>query len=537
MPNLTQSLRGRDLGHLRIVAEHWGIELKAPDARIAQQRLATTLFDPDLLEEVIGALPDEARDALADLLQHDGRLLWVQFTHRHGTIREMGPGRRDRERPDRNPASPAEILWYRALIARAFFDTPDGPQEFAFLPEDLTPLLPLRRVEHHEPLGRPASPNERAHPLPIRDRILDHATTLLAALRAGLPSLYGEEKPEVGVNALHALLLAANILTPDSVPIPAAARAFLEAPRPEALAQLARAWLHSPDFDELRLLPGLQAGGDWKNDPLRARQTVLDFLSSIPADTWWSLNAFVAAIKTRYPDFQRSEYDSWYLRDEATGEYLRGIEHWDDVDGALIRYIVTGPLHWLGVVDLAKTEADSPPTAFRFLGGGLARLTEPTPAGDDDVEKVHIRSDGRITAPRLASRAARYQIARFCVWEDEKPNEYRYRLTPSSLSRAREHGLRVGHLIRLLARHSDGIPPNVTKALKGWEARGASAFIEQLSVLRFSSPNILQALRRSRAARFLGDPIGPAAIVVKPGAEEKVLAALVEMGYLGEVVG
>lgn len=43
-------------------------------------------------------------------------------------------------------------------------------------------------------------------------------------------------------------------------------------------------------------------------------------------------------------------------------------------------------------------------------------------------------------------------------------------------------------------------------------------------------------LRNSRAARYLGDPLGPTTVVVKSGSGEKVLEILTEMGYLGEFV-
>jgi hypothetical protein len=46
---------------------------------------------------------------------------------------------------------------------------------------------------------------------------------------------------------------------------------------------------------------------------------------------------------------------------------------------------------------------------------------------------------------------------------------------------------------------------------------------------------MLSKLRASRAERFLGVPLGPTSVVVKPGAAEKVLAVLAEMGYLGEI--
>ena len=540
MPDLTQSLRGRDLGHLRIIAERWGVEFDAPDTRTGLQRLVPSLLDAELAEEIVTALPNQPREALDDLLRQGGQIPWAQFTLRHGAIREMGPGRRDRERPDRAPQSPAEWLWYRALIARAFFDTPDGATEFAFIPDDLMEHLPAARrgtPDQPDPLGRPASPVERAHARRATDQILDQATTLLAALRMGELSLSPAHVELSTLLALHGLL------APDQTPLPEPTRTFLEAPRGEALTGLVHTWLHSPDFDELRQLPGLQAEGDWKNDPLRTRRVVLEMLKTVPKNTWWSLNALIAAVKQQRPDFQRptGEYDSWYVRDIASGEFLRGFEHWDEVDGALLRHMITGPMHLVGLVDLAGPDEETAPTAFKWSGWAEMLLADIPPKLGEETGRVYVRSDGRVTVPRMAPRAVRYQIARFCHWEgarnEAKGDEFRYRLTPSSLARAREQGLRVGHLITLLAKHSDGIPPNITKALKEWEAQGAEARVVQVSVLRVSAPEILQALRASKAKRFLGDLLGSTTVVVKSGAEEKVLAALVELGYLGEVVG
>ncbi len=53
-------------------------------------------------------------------------------------------------------------------------------------------------------------------------------------------------------------------------------------------------------------------------------------------------------------------------------------------------------------------------------------------------------------------------------------------------------------------------------------------------MLRVGSPELLRTIRESRAARFLGDPLGPTTVIVKAGAGEKVLEVLTEMGYLGE---
>ena len=76
----------------------------------------------------------------------------------------------------------------------------------------------------------------------------------------------------------------------------------------------------------------------------------------------------------------------------------------------------------------------------------------------------------------------------------------------------------------------------MVNALSRWEQRGTEARLQSVLILRLGSPELLQTLRGSRAARFLGDPLGPTTVIVKPGAGEKVLEILTEMGYLGEIV-
>jgi len=338
MPDLQHCLQGRDLGFLRIVALFWGLELDAPDARVGLQRLAPRLLDQELLVETLSSLPGGAGQALDDLLRSDGQMPWALFTRRYGLVREMGAARRDRERPFENAnANAAEALWYRVLVGRAFFETPDGPEEFAYIPEDLLELMPAAGPEDDRPLSRPATPAEREYILPAGDWILDDAATLLAALRLGLaaPAAGEAEDQEpadirmilpgpqaavlspypLTVTALQGLLAAAGLLDEQGRPLPDPARRFLEAGRGEGLALLLRGWLRSPEFNELLLLPGILAEGEWRNDPLRARQSALDFLSAVPGGLpapgvqaerpWCSLGAFIQAVKQLAPDFQR----------------------------------------------------------------------------------------------------------------------------------------------------------------------------------------------------------------------------------------
>ncbi len=542
MPDLVESLYEQDLGHLAIIASLWDIPLNAPDAHRALSILAAAMLDPGLIEETLSSLEPAARQALAALQRSGGRMPWAQFVRQHGALREMGAARRDRQRPYLNSASPVEALWYRGLVGRAFFDASGGLREFAYIPSDLLALLPEPPEAGPSGLGRPATAAERAHLTLASDRVLDHAATLLAALRLGLPAPEVFSGPAAAAPltsaALTNLLAGAGLLDEKSLPLAEPTRTFLETKRGAALAALANAWLESSAFNDLRLTPGLSAEGEWQNDALATRRAVLRLLSGAPGGTWRQLPAFIAGVRQHQPDFQRpaGDYDSWYLRDTASGEFLRGFAHWDAVEGALLRFIITGPLHWLGLCDLAAPAPETPALAFRFSAWAEALLAGQAPEGlPEEQAPLKASSDGRLFAPPLLPRAVRYQIARFCEWEKERPEFYQYRLTPTSLERARQQGLSVAQLLGLLRRHAAALPPSLVRALERWDQQGSAAHLERALVLRLASPDILQALRVSRAARFLGEPLGPAAVVVKPGAGEKVLAILAEMGYLGEL--
>jgi hypothetical protein len=290
---------------------------------------------------------------------------------------------------------------------------------------------------------------------------------------------------------------------------------------------LRESWQKSDAFNELRQLPGLTFEGEWTNRSLETREFLLDLLEPIPDGQWWSIPAFVRDVKQKYPDFQRpaGDYDSWFIKRTADDTYLRGFSSWDEVDGALIRFLITGPLFWLGLVELASPGEGAAPTAFRS-----ARL----PARLEDA-RLTVSSQGKISVPRLVPRAARYQIARFCDWDEEKADEYRYRVSVNSLEKARKQGLKAEQLLSILRKHAASpIPPPFVRALQRWEANGTEAKLESLVILKVSKPEVLKELKESKAGRFLGEQLGPVTVVIKPNAQAKVLSALAELGLLAE---
>jgi hypothetical protein len=535
MPELFDSLLKQDIGHLRIIAELWGLELESTEADAALEELSVSLLEPNLFAEFIDSLSPEADSALTALVNSGGRIPWPTFTRKYGEIREAGAGKRDREKLYLNPSSITEVLYYRGLLARAFFDTKKGPQEFAYIPDELLKLLSRRDTAQVDsktsensgvaPLGRAASPGERGREIPATDFLLDDATTLLAAYRLGI------EPPETRIpaNVLQGLLQSAKLIK-GTAPQPEPVKAFLESPRADALVMLQNAWMESDTFNELRLMPGIISEGEWKNQPQETREFFLNLLDAIPEGKWWSLNAFIRDIKQKYADFQRpaGDYDSWFIKRASDGQYLRGFASWDQVDGALIKFFLTNILHWLGQVDLCIAEGATEPTSFQVTNSQVSGV---------ENRKLNISSQGMISVPRLAPRVVRYQISRFCEWDQPKDDVYRYHISTNSLTKAREQGLKVEHLLALLSRHGEaGIPPSLVKALKRWEVNGTEARVQTQVILKVSKPEVLEEMRKSKAAKFLGEVLSPTTVIVKGGAVQKVMEALTELGLLMEVM-
>jgi len=571
MPDLIHSLLKQDIGHLRIIAEFWGLDLESQDADTAREELSASLLDLNLLAELMDSLSPQADSAIAALVTSGGRIAWGAFIRQFGDIREAGAGKRDREKLYLKPASSAEILFYRGLLARAFFDTEKGPQEFAYIPDDLLQLIkhkerdPARiipisrrgeRDEGHngnkEVVGRPASPGEKGKEILADDVILDDATTLLAALRMG---------KSLESNSLLSDLLAAAKLIKKNTLQTEAVKTFLESPRRDALKILQDAWAESTSFNELKLMPSIVCEGEWTNQPQETREFLLNILDAIPNGKWWSLNAFVRDVKQKYADFQRpaGDYDSWFIKRASDGQYLRGFESWDEVDGALIRFFITIILHWLGQVDLSIAERATEVTAFRIRSNVEGQKSDVRPSTFDEKGKITASSNGKINVERTAPRAVRYQLARFCEWEEPvgrvaagsryvpsglldhqrrietKGEDFKYQITAQSLKHAKEQGLKAEQLLSLLVKHTDNrVPPPLVKALKRWEANGTEARVETQAILRVSKPEVLEEMRKSTAAKYLGEVLSPTAVVVKGGAIQKVMEAMIELGLFAE---
>jgi hypothetical protein len=546
MQDLLQSLQDHDIGFIRAMAELWGLDPPAGPAAEAAKALTAQLLRPEVLEEALTSLPSRIQDVLGELVGAGGRLPWADLERRFGPLRSLGPGRRDREKPWQNPASPLESLWYRGLVARAFADTPVGFEEFGFIPNEFLAQLRASLDPGGPGFGHPV---ETPNVIQLSSsRIVDDAVTLMSALRrrpASDPDLPSERRQRLASFLLQpsSLELVLQLLQDLGIvagrplqPSPEQARAFLSLERSQALGALAQAWVASRQWNDLAHVPGLDhATLPWPNEPTGTRQAVLQMLRGLPRRAWWDLASFQEGVKAHRPGFQRpgGDFDAWYVQDARSGRFLRGFEHWDAVDGRLLAYVISGPLHWIGAVDLGADHPGEAPTAMRTTPWFDVLLDPKTRPTVESIEgSASISMDGKLKVPRSIDVSLRYQVARICTWIGLDKDIYTYQLTAQSLQSARQQDLTVAQIRALLARLTDeDLPPGLDQALGRFEARGADANLARKLLFTVTQTDALERLRRERkAARFLKHPVGDRTFLIDESDLQPLLRLSLRLG-------
>ena len=564
MKNLRQCLIDCDMAMLRAIAQRRGVTLASNRRREVVEQLAEELVQPESIADILERLRPQERDALESLVSEGGRNKLHLFVRQYGEIRAFGPGSLERERPWENPVSAAEGLWYSGLIYRAFDEVEGQTSEFIFVPQDLLPLLPEIEKEPLtfvlETASTPTVVRESGLTLiqdtcaflsylqnedvkPLKDGSLARRDIESISKRL----LVGEDEEGTERLAfLHHLcqrLGLVHISEGFLKPNPPEAKRWLKAPRAEQLLALQTAWRDDPDWNELWRVKSLRSEPTgWRNDPLLARKKILEHLAKCPPEQWLSLASFTNAIKGSDPDFQRpdGDYTSWYICEVATGQYLMGFEHWDQVEGALIVHLVTKLLHWLGGTSLGY---DAEGTLHSFLitpwGATFLGLPGEMPAEvpsslrqAQDIAPIVVQPDFTIIAPAGGSLYDRFQLERVAAWQSSGES-YVYRLTRGSLTRGVRQGIKIEMVLAFLKRVSGGkVPKNVVSALRNWDKRRGQIRVRRALLLQVESELTMEELSTSPQTRaYLREIISPKAAIISREDWPKLLNELRKLGY------
>ena len=541
MPSLAKYLSSIDHDLLTRIARHWEIEVESADWKTIETKLFAGMTDKTSVEESIGLLPPATRKAWEAVLAKANRFPWSEFIIKYGNLREFGPAARQRESPDQQPANTTEVLYYRGLIGRAFMDATPEPREFAFVADEVAALF--NNAIERSPLAdiRPVPPAEIKRHQSANTRLLDHVVDWLANLRMG-KRMENEYflKAEIAPQFITAMAGSANLVTSGFDIAQDKIAFFLQSERLISIKDWFQQWKTSSAINDLLMTPGLEFEGTWRNDPVFSRQAVLEQLTTFDVQTWYSLTSFIGRIKTEYPDFMRpaGDFDSWSIRMSGKREYLTGREHWDDVEGAYLRYLFAGPLHWLGIVDLAYGSTDTAPIAFRIspIANYLLNIEVSAPVLAAETS-LKLLSDLTIVMPINSSRLLRYQVGRFTKIINNSVSETRFQISAESLTTAEKNGLKIEQLLQLLEKQGKTpLPASYKKLAERWDQRRVEVKIEKATLLRIEDPQVLKLLNDNpRTARLIKETLTEKIVIIEPAGMELVKKVLLEAGILSQI--
>jgi hypothetical protein len=500
---------------LQVLAELRGAFLDAAESeREAIDLLAAQISDPTSILMAYQEITDyhpQAQAAMEKLILEGGEIIEAQFSREFGGIRQMGPARLEREQPWHAPQSVAELLYYYGLIGRGFKGAGANAHTIVYIPSDVLPWLP-RPASAQEGASLPlipVPPPPASRMLLTEDAFMEDMGTLLGFLHTerfrlgpdGRPNLedverlaarlQGFEIPLPGDEAqgdeatqsLADLRLALMLhlakrlgwlrLSDGQVKLTGnRVHAFLEKSRAEQRFDLWEAWRQSEEWNDLCRLPHLQCTNqeNWRNDPLATRERLLTLLAQLQPGAWYSQQDLIQVIKESAPDFQRptGDYDSWYIRDLHTKEFLRGFAHWDRVEGALLDFLCRGPLFWLCAFDLAEPSAgDDLLISLSQWGARWLGLDGEIP-NEAKRRPMLVEEDFTIRVPLGTPLKDRFRVERFAHWQASYP-QFTYQLNQRSLTQAAEEGIPAQRILAFLQEHSRSIPPKVINAIQKFQ--------------------------------------------------------------------
>jgi hypothetical protein len=247
----------------------------------------------------------------------------------------------------------------------------------------------------------------------------------------------------------------------------------------------------------------------------------------------------VAAVREQHPDYARpdGDFETWYIRDARTGEYLTGLASWERVEGALLTHFLSGPLHWLGIVSLGYKEGWEKASSWRLTPWGAAFLDqEHAPLTELPHQPARISSDGTVYLAREAPLVDRFQLARIGEWR-ASGDEYAYTITAPSLARSLGAGIGVERIERFLARISDDLVPSALLVrLRGWAARYGQVSLHRVVVLETRSAQVMSQLRRHERIRgYLRRVLSPTTCMVRESDWPRLSEELYRAGYLPDI--
>ncbi len=327
-----------------------------------------------------------------------------------------------------------------------------------------------------------------------------------------------------------------------------------------------QAWRDGVFWNELLYLPGVTVQS-WHTPDLSlivaARKKVLDHLVKLPVGEWVALERLVNRLRMSDYEFlfsrevpeQRRYYGYGYYSPDFDTPYSAyrnplgwqfspitdEAQGWEKVEAQFVRNIFTGPLHWLGVVDLGyagpidKDGAALRPVTYRLtdIGAWLLGLGS-APEVPADEGRVVVQPNFQIFALDPISDHVLSTLDQFAE-RISAERAIEYKLTRESVYAAQQKGWTARQVAEYLEERSgDPLPQNVARTLEEWEVLHRRIVIHRrTSLAQTATPELMdQLLDDGALAPHLGRRLTPTVALLKPskGVVRRLMRQLQKQG-------
>jgi hypothetical protein len=297
-----------------------------------------------------------------------------------------------------------------------------------------------------------------------------------------------------------------------------------------------KAWLRMKDWSELSSL----RLSSFDLDLPRARSTLLEQLRLLPPALSISAERFLSRLSIVAPGLLFDARESLH----AATTYSRDSNHTTqqshrlaEIQGAFVGRALSGPLHWLGILDISAD--DDRLLAFRIKARGARALhlaSELHISGDVELAtedepgaeaKLIVQPNFQIFALGPVPEATLARLEMFADRVKADRSAFEYALSRETVYRGQQDGVPVGEVIAYLEQTcSVPVPQNVLRTLQEWgEQHERIVFHRAAPLLQTSSPELLEQLWDDTSLRIhLERRVTPTAAVVG----KRRLAALQE---------
>ena len=241
---------------------------------------------------------------------------------------------------------------------------------------------------------------------------------------------------------------------------------FWEQPLEQRARSSLHAWLTMKRWSELASL----RLSSLHLDLPRARRLLLEQLGLLSPEVWISSERFLNRLAVIVPSMIFQPRDNARPGDAQSEDgFDRQSLRLAEIEGAFVGAALSGPLHWLGVVDVA-VDGDRL-FAFRLNSGGAGVLGTHTeiPAAGAETGKVIIQPNFQILALGPVSTAILAKLEMFAERTKVDRRAFQYALTRESIYRGEKNGLAADDVVAFLTAHcSVPIPHNVVRTVQEW---------------------------------------------------------------------